>query len=329
MNIKAMTYFGLAVILLGCKPENTPPLAEVFSIPEVGDTATVFMLDGKNSSDKESSYFVLQYRWDQDADGIWDTEYSTRTSSTARFSKSGYQKYILEVADEDGGTSTMMDSVFILRQNPDSDTLTDPRDGIRYRIVKIGAAWWMADNLKFGNPIDVMTSPGNNEIVEYLNFNNSKDFDYYGSLYTWMEANHYPSLSVFRDICPPGWRIPTTTQWSDLIKKYAQPFDILYYFGPSSIENLGVQMLGYYRYGDPDTPMKGEYKGDQFAVRYWSSTFTGEDSTRYFTGIHFTRDSSYFISNFNRPDWIYHPMFPGYIIGFKSPEACYVRCIKL
>jgi uncharacterized protein (TIGR02145 family) len=143
-----------------------------------------------------------------------------------------------------------------------------------------------------------------------------------------VEANEYPSPVVFRDICPPGWRIPTAGQWSELIKNYPQPFDILYYFGQNSIEDLGVEMNGYYKYGDPLEPMKGEFKKDLFGVRYWTSDFTGEDSTRYFTGIHFTRDSCYLVKSFNRPEWIYHPFFPGVIIGFKSPEACYVRCVK-
>jgi len=328
MKIRSMLYLCLTIQVIACTPENTPPSAAVFSIPEVGDSATVFMLDGRNSSDQESSFFVLKYRWDLDADGVWDTDYSSRTSNAARFIKPGFQKYILEVADEDGGTSTVVDSVFILQQNLNSDTLTDSRDGIRYRIVKIGENWWVADNLRFGNQIDFSVYPGNNDRIEYLYFNNSKDFEDYGSLYTWMEANMYPSPLLFRDICPPGWRIPTATQWSDLIKKYAVPFDVLYYFGLSSIENLGVQMHGYYRYGNPDHPMNGIYLGDQYAVRYWTSSFTGQDTTIQFTGMHFSRDSSYFVKTKNRPEWIYHPMFPGYVIGFRSPEACYVKCIK-
>ncbi len=315
-------------MVISCKTENTPPLAKAYALPLIGDTSTVFLIDGKSSSDAETSYFALRYRWDTDADGSWNTEYSTQTSYTARFSKPGYQKYIMEVADDDGGTATYTDSVFILLRNPNIDTLTDPRDGSRYRIVKIGNNWWMAENLKAGIPLDYKVPLTDNGQIEFLYFNNNKNLNYYGSLYTWAEANYYPSPSVYRDICPPGWRIPTTDQWTGLIKNYSQPFDVLYYFGPSSIENLGVEMNGYYKYGDPHTPLNGSFKAEKYGVRYWTSQYTGEDTTRYFTGIHFTRDSSYFVKSYNHPAWIYHPFFPGYIIGFKSPEACYVRCIK-
>lgn len=327
MRIKVLLLF-LAVLTNACQPENTLPVAMVYAVPEAGDSTTVFMLEGKNSSDQESSFFVLKYRWDTNADGIWDSGYSTRTSTTARFIGTGYQKYVLEVTDEDGGASIVTDSVFILVRNLNLDTFTDSRNGHPYRMVKIGSNWWMAENLAFGTPIDAKTPFRNNDVIEFLYFNNDKEYDHYGCLYTWDEAHQYPRFSVHRDICPPGWRIPSISQWSDLFKTYAQPFDILYYFGPSSIENLGIEMRGYYQYGDPLEPMNGDYSGDEYRVRYWTSGFTGEDSTRFFTGINFTRDSCYFVKSFNRPAWIYHPQFPAYIIGFETIEAYYVRCIK-
>jgi uncharacterized protein (TIGR02145 family) len=328
MNTRLLFYFLAILLIASCEIENTPPVAKVYALPAIGDTTTVFMLEGKNSSDAESSYFALRYRWDTDADGSWDAGYSTATSFTARFSKEGYQKFILEVTDSDGAATSVTDSVFVLSRNTELDTLTDPRDGQRYRIVKIGERWWMSDNLRYGVPIDVKTAFRDNGRIEFLYYNNSKDLDHYGSLYTWLEAHEYPTHTVFRDICPPGWRIPTSDQWADLIKKYPQPFDILYYLGPSSIVGLGVTMTGYYRYGDPLDPMKGEYKADRYGVRYWTSGFTGQDTTRFFTGINFSRDSSYFVRSYHHPSWIYHPMFPGYIIGHNTVEAYYVRCVR-
>lgn len=328
MKIRILISILLIRTLTSCETVNTPPTPSAYSIPRIGDTTTIFMLDGKNSSDKECSYFALKYRWDTNADGIWDSEYSTKSSYTSRFNHTGYQKYILEVADDEGSTATYTDSVFILIKNIASDTLTDQRDGRRYRIVQIGNRWWMADNLKYGEPVDVQIPLTDNGRPEYLYFNNKENFSHYGGLYTWVEANLYPSNYVYRDICPPGWRIPSAAQWSEVLKKYSSPYDVLYYFGPNSVENLGVEMTGYYRYGDPDTPMKGQFKGDSINVRYWTSVYTELDSTRYFTGIHFTRDSSYFVQSIVHPVWIYHPRFPGFIIGYKTPEACYVRCVK-
>lgn len=327
MKTRLLIYFSISLTLASCQPENTPPVALVYSLPVIGDTTTVFLLEGKNSSDNESSYFALRYRWDTNSDGIWETQYSTQPSYTSRFSKTGYQKYILEVADTDGGTATVIDSVFLLVSNQAvMDTLTDLRDGHRYAIVKVGDKWWMAENLRFGTPIDFKTPFTDNGLVEFIYFNNNQDLNYYGSLYTWVEANQYPMPALYRDICPPGWRIPSGDQWLDLFKSYSQPFDVPYYFGTSSITGLGIEMNGFYKYGDPDNPMKGEYQKDRYGVRYWTSQYTGEDTTRYFTGINFSRDSCYLVNSYNHPEWIKNSA--GIIIGYKTPEACYVRCIK-
>jgi uncharacterized protein (TIGR02145 family) len=327
MKMKFLYCSALIILFVSCAPENTPPVALVYSLPGIGDTTTVFLLDGKNSSDKESSYFVMRYRWDTNADGIWDTEYSKQSASTARFGGSGYRKYILEVADEDGETATAIDSVFILKSNRQTDTLTDLRDGKRYQIVRIGENWWMADNLHFGKQVQFNDLMTNNGEPEYVYFNNTGNYAHYGALYTWVEAHYYPERTVFRDICPAGWHIPSPDQWSALFTDYSIPFDILYYFGPSSVQNLGINMTGYYKYGDPKNPMKGEFLDDRTGVRYWTTGFTGEDTTRYFTGINFSRDSWDFARSYNRTVWIVHPIF-GYIIGYLTPEACYVRCIK-
>ncbi len=327
MKHRILLYSLLISLLIACEPENTPPHAAVQSVPGVGDTATVFMLDGKNSSDAETSYFALRYRWDTNADGTWDTEYSTRPSFAARFSQTGYQHYILEVADDNGGTAQVTDSVYILNVNHQTDYLTDSRDGKIYEIVKISGNWWMAENLRFGMPVSTQVPLHNDETAEYFSFNDNTEFDYYGGLYTWNEAQYYPGGSISRSICPPGWKIPSTAIWTDLFKNYPQPFDIQYYFGRESIQNLGIEMHGYFRYGDPKNPLKGEFLENQATVRYWTSDFTGSDTTCYYTGISLAADTWKFVKSFNRTAWIYHELL-GYIIGYNTPEACYVRCVK-
>jgi uncharacterized protein (TIGR02145 family) len=318
----------LVLLIAGCQNENTPPVAVVSVTPAIGDTTTVFLLEGDQSYDKETSVFALGYRWDINADGIWDTEHLDRSAYTARFSKPGYQKFILEVTDAGGSTGQVVDSIFITGVNQNTGSLTDSRDGRVYRTIQIGNTWWMAENLQFGKHLASGIFPANNGETEYLIYGDSIEYETYGGLYTWNEANEYPATSAFRDICPPGWRIPTKDQWQALIKEYPQPFDVLYYFGQSSIENLGVMMTGRYVYGTPDEPLKGEFVGRSRSVRFWTSSYSGSDSTRYFTSIHFSRDSAYFTQTVNKPEWIYHSRFPLLIIGHKSPEAGYVRCIK-
>jgi len=81
--------------------------------------------------------------------------------------------------------------------------MTDNRDGVKYKIEKIGDVTWMAENLRFkpssGTYCDAtveVTKPGPGGETETVNV-----CDQYGMFYT--------SLSVATAACPYGWRLPT------------------------------------------------------------------------------------------------------------------------
>lgn len=94
----------------------------------------------------------------------------------------------------------------------DEGTFVDPRDGQEYSWVKIGNQRWMSENLNYYTPGGSWYY--NNDSVQYA--------ANYGRLYVWSVAmdgaassNEVPS--GVQGVCPPGWHIPSDTEWQQLM----------------------------------------------------------------------------------------------------------------
>ena len=101
--------------------------------------------------------------------------------------------------------------------------LTDDRDGKKYKTVKIGDQWWMAENLNYETESSDCFSYGNTNCVKY------------GRLYAWGDAmdsagtwstngkgcgrfgKDCSPIYPVRGICPNGWHLPDTTEWGTLL----------------------------------------------------------------------------------------------------------------
>jgi len=112
-------------------------------------------------------------------------------------------------------------------------SLTDERDGQKYKTVEIEGRYWMAQNLNYGDKYEkimpTLDKEGNPMPIEY------------GKLYTWgiaMDTAGYfsaeakdcgygidcSSLTHARGICPKGWHLPDSTEWESLLA-YAKSFE--------------------------------------------------------------------------------------------------------
>ena len=104
--------------------------------------------------------------------------------------------------------------------NPDIDygTMTDPRDGKKYRTVEVEGVTWMAENLNYAG----------NEVGESFCYNDDDEFcELYGRLYSRDAAMNnescafgyscYLNKDTVQGICPDGWHIPSHSETQMLV----------------------------------------------------------------------------------------------------------------
>ena len=120
-------------------------------------------------------------------------------------------------------------------------TLTDTRNGTTqtYKTVVIGTQTWMAENLNHAYPKE---SADATDSLSFCYDNDPANCETYGRLYTWAAAMDSAGLasgdatnanecgngttcnvsSPVRGVCPSGWHLPDTTEWSTLATYVAE-----------------------------------------------------------------------------------------------------------
>lgn len=251
-------------------PSDTIPVAAYTVNPLTGNILTEFIFDASGCTDKETSSKELKVRWDFENDDTWDTEYSTTKTITHIFSEVATYTVIVEVVDIAGNTGTFskdIEATALLEDCP--ATFTDARDGKTYSAVEIGDQCWMAENLNIGTMISG-GNQSNNSIIEKFCYNNSEsNCDEYGGLYQWDEMMQYASEKGTQGICPPGWHLPTDTEWMMLEVEVGMSYEDATSSGMRGTDEGGKlrqggssgfgALLGEYRNGGGDYNSLGIY----------------------------------------------------------------------
>lgn len=85
---------------------NTPPTPSMAVSPLSGTENTVFHFDTSRSRDDQYLAFALEYRFDWNSDGKWDTKYERKTSWNHRFQDASVHVVKMEVQDPEGATAS-------------------------------------------------------------------------------------------------------------------------------------------------------------------------------------------------------------------------------
>lgn len=157
---------------------------------QVGDYIYItYDLEGNDS-------YVIQVYCSIDNGHTWGQPLRRVTGAVGSNQKPGKDKRIVwdVLAERDELVGKVRFKVEAGRGN--EGEFTDTRDGQIYRWIRIGAQFWMAENLKYKSPSSWIY--GNSTLK-------SKD---YGRLYTWYEA---------LKICPAGWHLPSDAEWELMV----------------------------------------------------------------------------------------------------------------
>ena len=90
---------ALDTINISVKQGYSAPKASFKVLPETGHFKTIFLFDASETRDDEDSLETLQFRWDFQDDGLWDTPYSNEPTVLHNFDKVEDFKVSLEVID--------------------------------------------------------------------------------------------------------------------------------------------------------------------------------------------------------------------------------------
>ncbi len=173
-------------------------------------------------------------------------------------------------------------------------TITDGRDGQTYQSIQMGAAWWMAENLRY--------DAGEGSCCYE---DNATRCENYGRLYTWNAAMRS---------CPEGWHLPSMQEFETMINFIGGPE-----IAGGKLKDNEKQLWKEVNVGATNEvgftalPSGRKYDSGLFAgIGYYAQFFS---STEYNSREAYNLTIGYDYAN-------------AFIYNFKKAYAISVRCVK-
>jgi uncharacterized protein (TIGR02145 family) len=147
------------------------------------------------------------------------------------------------------------------------NTLTDIRDHTVYPTVQIGSQCWLASNLDYGTIIQDNIHQTDNCIPEKYH-NPASSIQYPASVYQWDELMKYDDSPAGQGLCPPGWHVPTESDWTTLFSSYTSNAFAGYPLTHSGFSGFIALLSGVQH-------MNETWDFNGFATFFWSSDKDG------------------------------------------------------
>jgi uncharacterized protein (TIGR02145 family) len=146
------------------------------------------------------------------------------------------------------------------------NSFSDIRDGKSYPTVQIGTQCWMAANLNYGSILTSSQVQNDNCISEKYCYNNvTGNCTKYGGLYQWDEVMKYDDTPAGQGLCPPGWHVPTDSEWTTLFNFYQGNALAGKPLQDTILSGFKAQTSGVFY-------LNSSWSFNGFATLFWSST---------------------------------------------------------
>lgn len=178
---------------------------------------------GPDQLNVTTSSVTLTANEPQNADGLWTIDggslggFANPSDPNTTFYGSSGETYFLtwNITNDCGSTNDEVKISFGTFAWSCGQIYVDSRDGQAYPTVQVGDQCWMAKNMNIG---DKSVSQDDNELIEKYCYDAlESNCDEYGGLYEWDEMMQYSTEPGLQGICPTGWILPTSDEWSTLV----------------------------------------------------------------------------------------------------------------